>query len=51
MSNAWLMLALICVAAWNATQAATGGNTRWSVAGYWMLVGLYWMMRAAEAGS
>ena len=41
-----MILALILIAAYNATAATMKWKMRWSVAVYWCLVAVYWMMKA-----
>lgn len=45
-----LILAIILVAAYNATAATMGWKLKWSIAFYWTLVAAYWLMKVSEMG-
>lgn len=48
---AYLILALILIAAYNATAAAMEWRgLKWSIVAYWICVGRYWCCKAAEIG-
>ena len=48
---AWLILTMILIAAYNATAAAMEWRSqRWFVPVYWLLVGVYWMIKATDIG-
>ena len=45
----FLIIALLIFAAANAAGAALEWKAlRWTVAGYWFLVGVYWLMKSVE---
>lgn len=44
----WLILALILVAAYNATFSMEGQKLRWSIPIYWTLAACYWLIKATE---
>lgn len=47
----YLILALILIAAYNATAAAMEWRgLKWSIVAYWICVGCYWCCKAAEIG-